>query len=191
MREMMEHMKHWRSLHERRLTNTSSTITLLSLQSSLFFLNFFSYDNAMIWREWMYWWLSGQEVGRNSGFQEFKGKLTTDFEWKTYICFLNCTMGILIYFCEGYRQDQRAGVGVALGEYDRLLLLMGGLASPSSALAPETGGITFQKNSGLPGWLLRRTLEALQSSVFVRHLPGQVLLRIAIRLAVSSFEMCF
>ena len=60
-------------------------------------------------------------------------------------------MGILIYFCEGYRQDQRAGVGVALGEYDRLLLLMGGLASPSSALAPETGGITFQKNSGLPG----------------------------------------
>lgn len=62
-----------------------------------------------------------------------------------HICFLICTMGILIYFCEGYRQGQRAGVGVALGKYDRLLLLMGGLASPSSALAPETGASLSNK----------------------------------------------
>lgn len=100
-------------------------------------------------------------------------------------------MGILIYSCEGCRPDRRASVGVALGKYDKLLSLMGGLPSPSSALAPGMGGISFQLKGGLPSRLLRRTLEALQSSIFIRHLPGQALLRIAIRLAVSSFEMCF
>ena len=69
--------------------------------------------------------------------------------------------------------------------------LVGGLPPPSSALAPRPGGLSFQQDCGLPNCLLGRTLEALQSTVSIRYLLGQVLLRIAIKLAVSSFEMCF
>lgn len=53
-------------------------------------------------------------------------------------------------FVKAGGQDPHASVAVALGKVDKLLWLMGGLPSPSSALAPRTGGISFQQNSAVP-----------------------------------------
>lgn len=109
------HMKHWRSLHGRRWGNTNSTITLLSHQFSVLFFNFLAVA--------MPWFLGDECTGdavangqesQISGIQ--RQSWPTDYERKIYICFLNCSMGILIYFCEGCRQDQCASVGVALGK---------------------------------------------------------------------------
>lgn len=108
------HMKHWRNLHERRWGNTNSTITLLSHQFSILFLNFLAVA--------MPWFLGDECTGDSvANGQEFKiseiqrQSWVTDYERKTCIYFLNCSMGILIYFCESCRQDQ-CGVGVALGK---------------------------------------------------------------------------